>query len=244
MKGTFADLHIRLDPKDTATAERVLTKAASLGYDLVSVTLTPQTQREESVKLKQICSELKIDVASRVDIAPKTRGQLMHLLRKLRRKFEVVAVVCENKEVARQAAKDRRVDLLNFLSTDYRQRFFDWAEAELASSSLAALEVDIKPLLLLEGSARIKLLAILRREVSIAREYAVPVVFSSGADNELLLRKPREVAALVSLLGLNEASALATLSSNPSEIVARNRKKLNLGFIAPGIHAVREGRDP
>ncbi len=244
MKRTFADLHICISPKDTATAQRVLTKAASLGYDLVSVPLTPQTLSVEIVKIKKICKDLKIDVASRVDIAPKTRGQLMHLLRKLRRRFEVIAVVCENKEVARQAAKDRRVDLLNFLSPDYRQRFFDWSEAELASSSFAALEVDVKPLLLLEGSARIKLLAIMRREVSIAREYSVPLVVSSGANNELLLRKPREVAALISLLGLDEASALATLSSIPSEIVARNRKKLSQGFVSPGIRTVREGADP
>jgi RNase P/RNase MRP subunit p30 len=244
MKRTFADLHLRLDLNDAASAQQVLTKAASLGYGLVSVPLTPQTQGEEIIKLKKLCNDLKIDVTSRVDIAPKTRGQLMHMLRKLRRRFEVIAVVCENKEVARQAAKDRRVDLLNFLSNDYRQRFFDWAEAELASNSLAALEVDLKPLLLLEGSARIKLLATLRREISIAREYSVPVVFSSGADNELLLRKPREAAALVSLLGLDEATALAMLSSNPSEIVARNRKKLGHGFVAPGIHAIREGRDP
>ncbi len=244
MKRTFADLHLCLNPEDTAAAQRVLAKAALLGYDLVSVPLAPQTQRDEIVELKKICNDLKIDVASRVDIAPKTRGQLMHLLRKLRRKFELIAVICENKEVARQAAKDRRVDLLNFLSPDYRQKFFDWAEAELASSSLAALEVDVKPLLLLEGSARIKLLAIMRREVSIAREYSVPLVFSSGANNELLLRKPREVAALISLLGLDEASALATLSTNPSEIVARNRKKLSHGFVSPGIRTVREGTDP
>jgi RNase P/RNase MRP subunit p30 len=40
------------------------------------------------------------------------------------------------------------VDLLNFPHLDYHKRFFDRAEAELASSSLATLEVDIKPLLL------------------------------------------------------------------------------------------------
>ncbi len=244
MTRTFADLHICLNPRDAANAQKVLTKAASLGYNLVSVPLAPQTQKEETVKLNEICNDLRIDFASRVDIAPKTRGQLMHLLRKLRRKFEVVAVVSENKEVARQAAKDRRVDLLSFVSTDFRQRFFDWAEAELASSSLAALEVDVKPLLLFEDSARIRLLAILRREISIAGEYSVPVVFSSGADNEFLLRKPREISAFVSLIGLDESSALAALSSNPSEIVARNRKKLSHDFVAPGIHVIREGRDP
>jgi RNase P/RNase MRP subunit p30 len=243
MKRTFADLHVRVNPKDTTTVQRVICKAASLGYDLLAVPLAPEVRDAEIANVKKMCVDAKTDLATRVDIAPKTRGQLMHLLRKFRRRFEVVCVVCENKEVARQAAKDRRVDLLSFQALDYRDRFFDWAEAELAIGSLAALEVDVKPLLLLEGSARVRLLATLRREVSIAREYRVPVVVSSGVGAELLLRKPMEDAALVSLLGLGEASALDAVSANPCGIVVRNREKLSRGFVAPGIRVVKEGRD-
>lgn len=243
MKRTFTDLHLRLNPKDQVTTQRIISKAALLGYGLVAVLFTPEAREIEIASVKKICGDAKIDFASRVDLAPKSRGQLMHLLRKLRRKFEVVSVVCENKEVARQAAKDRRVDLLSFQALDYRDRFFDWAEAELASGSLAALEVDVKPLLVLEGSARVRLLGTLRREVSIAREFHVPVVVSSGVGTELLLRKPKEIAALVSLLGLDEAQALDTVSTNPLGIVARNREKLSRGFVAPGIRVVKEGRD-
>jgi RNase P/RNase MRP subunit p30 len=243
MKRTFADLHLGLNPNDAATAQCVIAKAAMLGYDLVAVPFPPEVRESEVMNFRRICADAKVDFASRVDLAPKTRDQLMHLLRKLRRRFEVVCVVCENKEVARQAAKDRRVDLLSFPSFDYRNRFFDWGEAELASKSLAALEVDAKPLLVLESTARVRFLSTLRREVSIAREYHVPVVISSGAGAELLLRKPRELAAFVSILGLDDASALDAVSINPSGIVLRNREKLSRGFVAPGIRVVKEGRN-
>jgi ribonuclease P/MRP protein subunit RPP1 len=126
---------------------------------------------------------------------------------------------------------------------DYRGRFFDWAEAELASSSLAGLEVDVKPLLVLEGPARVRLLSCMRREVSIAREFHVPIVVSSGASKAMLLRKPRETAALASLFGLDEIAALDAVSTNASAIVMRNREKLSRGFVAPGIRVVKEGRD-
>jgi ribonuclease P/MRP protein subunit RPP1 len=164
-------------------------------------------------------------------------------LRRLRRKFEIVCVVCESKEVARQAAKDRRVDFLNFPSLDYHKRFFDRAEAELASNSLSALEIDVKPLLVLEGPARVRLLSSLRRETAIAREFHVPIVVSSGATNEMLLRKPREQAALAALFDLNEASALEAVSQNPLAIVKRNRQKLSSKFVAPGIRVIKEGKD-
>jgi RNase P/RNase MRP subunit p30 len=243
MKRIFADLHLRLNPNDAIEAKRVIAKAAALGYGLIAVPFSPETRETEAEKLRSICTDAKVDFASRVDLYPRTKDQLTHLLRKLRRRFEVVCVVCENKEVARQAAKDRRVDLLSFQSLDYRGRFFDWAEAELASNSLARLEVDVKPLLVLEGPARVRLLACLRREVSIAREFHVPVVVSSGASNGMLLRRPRETAAFTSLFGLDEIATLDAVSTNALAIVRRNREKLSRGFVAPGIRVVKEGRD-
>jgi len=243
MKRSFADLHLRLSLKDSATASRLINKATALGYRLIAVPLPPETREDEEVKLQRICKEAKIDVAPRVDIKPKTHEDLTHQLRRLRRKFEVVCVSCENKEVARQAAKDHRVDLLNFPAVDFRKRFFDRAEAELASKSLAALEIDVKPLLVLEGSARVRLLSSLRRETAIAREFHVPIVVSSGVATETLLRKPRELAALTSLFGLDETSALRAISQNPASIVKRNRQKLSPKFVAPGIRVIKEGKD-
>jgi ribonuclease P/MRP protein subunit RPP1 len=152
-------------------------------------------------------------------------------------------VICENKEVARQAAKDHRVDLLSFPSIDFRRNYFDRAEAELASNSSAALEFDIKPLLALRGPSRVRLLSCLRREVAVALEFRVPIVVSSGANEECLLRKPREMAVLAELTGLSETQALDAVSTNPEAIVKRNRAKLCAGYVAPGIRVLKEGKD-
>jgi RNase P/RNase MRP subunit p30 len=243
MKKTFADLHLRLNMKDSASASRIINKTAKLGYCLIAVPITPETRQDEIAKLQRICNEAKIDLATRIDLKPRTQNELTHQLRKLRRKFEVICVSCENKEVARQAAKDHRVDLLNFPSTDFRRRFFDRAEAELASNSLSALEVDVKPLLVLEGPARVRLLSSMSREIAIAREFHVPVVVSSGVSTEMLLRRPRELAALALLYGLDETSALEAVSQTPMAIIKRNREKLNHRFVAPGIRIVKEGKD-
>jgi RNase P/RNase MRP subunit p30 len=243
MKKTFADLHLRLNLKDSTSALRVINKTAKLGYRLIAVPTTPETSQDETAKLQRICNEAKVDLATRIDIKPRTQNELTYQLRRLRRKFEVICVTCENKEVARQAAKDHRVDLLNFPSTDFKRRFFDRAEAELAHNSTAALEVDVKPLLALEGPARVRLLSSLRRETAIAREFHVPIIVSSGVSTEMQLRRPRELAALAFLFGLDETSALEAVSQNPVAIIKRNREKLNRGFVAPGIRIIKEGKD-
>jgi RNase P/RNase MRP subunit p30 len=243
MKRAFADLHLRVNVQDPSSASRIINKAATLGYSLAAAPFSPETRKDETVKLQNICSQAKIDLATRIDIKPRTPNELTHQLRRLRRKFEVVCILCETKEVARQAAKDHRVDLLNFPSLDFRRRFFDRAEAELAHKSLAALEIDIKPLLVLEGPARIRLLSSLRREIATARGFRVPIVVSSGVASEMLLRKPRELAALTSLFGLSEPLALEAVSQNPMAIVKRNREKLSSKFVAPGIRVIKEGKD-
>jgi ribonuclease P/MRP protein subunit RPP1 len=243
MKRTYADLHLRVNTKDTAITTRTIQKAAALGYKLIATPFHPQALPEENLNLQDACKQAGLDYVSRVDLRPRNQNELLSQLRKLRRKFEIICVLCETKEVARQAAKDRRVDLLNFPMLDYRDRFFDRAEAELASSSLATLELDIKPLLVLEGPARIRFLSCLHRETQIAKDYHMSIVVSSGVSDPMHLRKPREMAALASLFGLEGTLALEAVSQNPTGIVKRNREKLSAKFVAPGIRVVKEGKD-
>ena len=242
MTRAFVDLHLRVNPKDQQATQRLISKASKFGYSQISIPFTLKLNEEELTQLKAACTEAGLDFVSRADFHPRSEDDLTHFLRKFRRRFEVICIICDNKEVARQAAKDRRVDLLNFPSLDYHKRFFDRAEAELASCNLAALEVDVKPLLILEGPPRVRLLTTLRREVAIAREFKVPIVVSSGVSEERLMRLPRDLASLAFLFGLDEAQALDAVSTSPAAIVARNREKLSSRFVAPGISIIKEGK--
>lgn len=242
MKRVYADLHLCADCDRMEQLSRVLTKASKLGYTLVAVPFRKFSE-EQIRQVRKTCERADVDFASRVDLRPRTPEELIGFLRKLRRRFEIISVMCESKSVARQAAKDRRVDLLNFPQPDFRRGFFDAAEAELASNCLASLEVDVKPLLTLEGPARIRLLSSLRREVATAQEFHVPVVISSGVSDEMLMRKPRELAALASLFDLGGVQAREAVSKNPVAIVKKNREKLGSKFVAPGIRIIRRGRN-
>jgi len=234
----FVDLHLHAPIKDLDQVERMVRKSSELGYRLVGILLPPNIMRDQISQLQHICNDAKIDLVTRVNFSPKTSGELLHDLRRFRRKFEVISVTCTSKGVARQAAKDRRVDLLHFPATDLHKRFFDDAEAELASKALSSLEIEMAPLLSLAGFSRVRLLSRLRREVATAEKFKVPVIISSGATNEYLMRGPHDYAALTTLFDLSVSSALGALSENPLAIVERNREKLSLDHIAPGIRVV------
>jgi len=240
MTKTYADLHLRADISNLQQATGMIRKASQLGYNLIAIPL-PAEPEDRFRRLKAICKENGIDLASRVDLKPSSPDNLLQSLRKLRRKVEIIAVFCDSKPVARQAGKDRRVDILNLPSNDFRKRCFDLPEAQLASSSMTSLEVDMSPLLTLEGAPRARLLSFLRREVETARAFHVPVILSSGVSDELLMRKPQDMAAITFLFDMDKENARRGVSSYPTTIVERNREKLSSRFVAPGIHVVKRG---
>lgn len=243
MKRVFADLHLCPEMSGFDRVSGLVRKAGQLGFRLIGATCCAGVSDGERELLRGVADEAGVDLVFRVDLRPRSAEELLEGLRRVRRRFEVVGVSCESKTVARQAAKDRRVDLLSFPRLGARERFFDAAEAELASRGLACLEVDAGKLLVLEGMARARLLSYLRREVALAAEFGVPVVFSSGISDELFLRRPLELAALGGLFGLVGQRAVDAASEAPLSIVKRNREKLASGFIAPGIRVVRRGKD-
>lgn len=243
MTRIYVDLHLKPDLSNTKQTEAMIKKTSELGYKLVAITLPISVSREQTQNVKDMCASYGVDMATRCDLRPQSPTELLYLLRKVRRNVEIVAAMCTNKAVSRQAAKDRRVDMLNFLGNDYRTRFFDHAEAQLASSCLARFEIDMATLLRSEGSSRIKLFNALRREVLIAQAYRVPIILSSGACDALELRKPLETAVSSVLFDLPREAALDSVSRVPCEVIRGNRAKLGPDFVAPGIRMVRRGKD-
>ena len=243
MKRLYCDLHLNANINDRKQTLELVTKAAKLGYKLVATPFPSNCTQEQIEQMRDTCEENGMDLATRIDLRPNTPDELMRNLRKLRRKFEIIAVICHSKNAARQAAKDHRVDLLNFPSIDHRNRFFDMAGAELASNSSASLEIETDPLLVLEGPSRIRLLSCLRKETIIADSFNVPVIISSGTSKPELLRKPQDSTALTHLFDMDRQAALNAVSTNALTLVKRNREKLNPNFVAPGIRIIRRAKD-
>ena len=236
----FVDLHLHPSINNLDQVEKMVKRSSDLGYQLVGISLNPNIKREKIRQLKTICENTRVDLVTRIDFMPKTSSELLRNLRRFRRKFEIISVTCNSKSVARQAAKDRRVDLLDFPTGFSRKRFFDNAEAELASKAEGALEIDVASLLFLTGLPRIRFLSSLRKEVRIAEKFKVPIVISSGAADVSLLRGPHDYAAIATLFDLPMSLALCGLSEKPAGIVERNRKKLSSGYVAPGLFVVRD----
>lgn len=233
----YIDLHLRR-PAKPDELRKMLEHAAWLGYKAVGLA------SGDSPKLRELGGELGIEVVTRIDLRPESGRELLRSLSDLRWKYEIIAVECTGKEVARQAAKDHRVDVLNFPpSPNTRMKvWFDRQEASLASMAGCALEINISDILRVGPPQSARLISVMRGEVENARRRGVPVIVSSGADSPMLMRSPRELLALLDLLSVEEGEGREMISRNPLMILERNRGKMTSGFVAPGVRVVGDAR--
>lgn len=239
----FVDLHLRVPINDLSQTENMIIRSSELGYQLVGIPFPANVDRDLINKIKKICNKYGIDSVIRTNLSPYNSSKLLKDLRNFRRKFEIIGVRCTTKDIARQAAKDRRVDLLQFSITNLRQRFFDKQEAELSSQALSSIELELAPILQLTSFSRIRLLSILRKEVYLAKKSNVPIILSSGATDKNFLRNPYDYSAMAILFDLDLGSALKGFSENALQIIERNREKLSPDYVAPGIRVIGRNID-
>ena len=236
---SYTDLNLR-PRKNTEEAKMMLGIAADIGYSKVAVSFSSEAGKEEIKKTRALCSHVGLDMVTRVDLQPESSGALLKALGNLRGRFEIIAVHCTTKDVSRQAAKDRRVDLLNFPHADPTKRrlYFDHQEAALACKSLCALEIDACSILNNDPVQKARALATMQKETTLAIKLDVPIVVSSGATDRYGLRTPRDLASLLTLVDVDSDSILQAVSEIPVRIVERNRAKLQSSFVSPGVRIV------
>ncbi len=216
----FVDLSLK--PKAETEIGLMLNKAKELGYTAVG--------------MKNTTSDL-IDVINRVDLYPRNQNELGKHLMKLRKRTEIIVVHCMSKSVARQAAHDRRVDLIRFPvdRTTKKRLYLDRRQAGMMRDTGAGFEVSIKDLLVDDRRLLAKRIVTIKKSLDIAIKYGLPVVASSGAEDRYGLRDPHGLAALMGLLGVDSEPALDMVSTIPMRLVADNREKLKDSFIMPGV---------
>ena len=212
---TYVDLH--LTPKSHQEANKMILLAGEMGYRCVATT-------NVEYNMQNSCD---VKVASRVDVGVRKSSQLFEVLKKIRRSNDLVAVMCQSKEAARQAAKDCRVDILLFPREPLHRRdvWLDSHEAELAEGAGSAYEVNVSDLIT-GGALRIsKLLIIMRKEIENASKHDIPVILSSDAHSAFEMREPKALTALASLLDIDEKYALEMISTIPIKVLDMNKSK-------------------
>jgi len=180
---------------------------------------------EKFDELKLRANELGMSLYRKLVVKPEGRRDLLKTLRGNRGKFEVITVICENLETALVAARDSRVDSLIIPP---RPRF----RIDKGVASLIKNRVELPFKFFLEDRQ-----AFLETALNVIKFLGrkVDLIISSGAEDEYDLRNPRELAALLQVLGYDQEKALDSVSKIPEQILEENMLKLSKRYVARGV---------
>ncbi len=206
--------------------------------ELVSIA---QSLGYSSIGLSKKANVNGMDIVKRLDLDPKNPNELIKSLRSSRWNNEIISVNCRTKTVARQAGKDNRVDLITYpLSDKWKQNFLDPQQANLMKDSGCGYLIDLSQLLIDDRYVLGKRIELLKRNTHNALKKDILVVASSFAADKWGIRDPYGSAALLSLIDVDEALALDTVSEFPDEMITRNRDKLKPSYTLPGVWVIEE----
>ena len=228
----YADLHLCPSLEDLANARSMASLLAELRVRAVGLVVPPE-RLSPLPTIAELFKGSGFDVARRLNLRPKSREELLRSLRRFRSKYEIIAVECGMLSVSRVAVRDGRVDIVYFPKLERGNPF----RGTLASTCRAALEISLSELTSGPGfGARLRSL---RREIQIAAKASTTVIGSSKASSPYELRSPRDMAAILHLMGLPLESALRAVSETPVDIVKKNRLRIQEPELDEGVTIVR-----
>jgi RNase P/RNase MRP subunit p30 len=213
---------------DSLYPQNIISTAKSLGYTKIGLN-------------KKTFSN-KLDIINRLDLNPKNSNELQKKLRKNRWKTEIITVNCRNKSLARLAGQDRRVDLITYpLLSNWKSNHLDIKQANLMRDSGCGYLVNISHLLETDKQILVKTIKFLKRNTDNAIKKGIVIVASTCTNNIWGLRDPHGLAALLSLLEIDEKYSLEMISSIPLSLVEHNRGKLNTSLNVSGVGITEDG---
>jgi ribonuclease P/MRP protein subunit RPP1 len=228
----FADLHLCPPLDDATNAGSMAEVLNQIEIALVGVVVAPD-RLTTTLPVMNSFKDAGIDVAKRLDLRPRSREELLNSLRRHRSNYDVVAVSCSTESVSRVAVRDRRVDVVQFP----KQGPGSFFRKNLANTCRAAVEFNVSELI--QGQQHEVRLGRVRREIEIAAGASTSLVGCSGASNCFELRAPRDMAALLQMVGLSPEAAMASVSKVPLAIVKQNRLRTGPHQLEEGVRIVK-----
>jgi ribonuclease P/MRP protein subunit RPP1 len=137
---------------------------------------------------------------------------LLAELRRMARDAQIVLVNAGDNAFNRTAITQRRVQVIRHVHKAERDAF-DHVTARMAADRGVAVDLSLRPLIQMRGSARQKVLQRYREIMVLQRRFRFPLTISSNALSVLEQRSVREMTGLCSLFGMTEEEVLEALGT-------------------------------
>ncbi len=213
--------------------------AAKLGFS--GIVICDNFESMEKLRLiKQEIASTKggIEVYQGVKVKAETPEEMREVINKVRDHVDIVAVHGGNYDINRAACENSKVDILSHPEFERYDSGLDDVCLRLAAENNVAIGVDFKSVLYSYRGIRGRILGNIGRNIKLCREMKTNIVITSGAASVWDMRAPRELVAILTILGVDLSQAFLSASGMPQAILEENKKILEGRIITKGVEVV------
>ena len=234
------DLHIYSE-LEYGSLEDVVELAQRLGYSGIGITHVYRDRKKLKSfleRIKELRKNSSIDIVTCAEIVAENKQSFKRSVSAVRGSVDVVIVKGGEYEINRFAVEDSRVDILSTPEYKRNDSGLDHSAARLAAQHNVAIEINFHSILETYRKIRSHLFTHMRTNIMLCKKYGAPLVVCSGAKGKGELRDPRELAAMLQLLGMELTEARDSITTVPKSIVETNRKKLSGKIKFKGVEVI------
>lgn len=189
------------------TSEPVCSKAEELGWDSINCSINT------------------------VFLEAGNWGELKRKIRENREEADILAFKGGDEELNRKACESSRIDILLHPEKNRKDSGLNHVMTEAAAENNVAIGLDFTQLKA-SGKKRMHLLAHWRKNLKLCEKYDTLYLVTTGAEGKYQLRGPRELKALIDLIGYSGRKAV---SEAPEEILGRAERSKSGKNVRPGV---------
>lgn len=244
MERKFTDLHIYSDLSigQNSVAE-IIKMAGSLGFS--SICIIDHVKDKNKDNLDNLREEIirhktDLEIYTGIEISTEDPEIMRMRVKRLRDRADIIIVSGGNPKINRAAVENPRVDILAHPERGRKDSGIDNVMAKLATENSVAIEFNFKFVLHSYRKVRSHLLSHMKTNVMLAKKYKTPIVITSGAESIFDMRAGRELASLGSLIGLELAESLNSISQVPEDIINHAKKVKDKNYIMSGVEVIKK----
>jgi len=206
--------------------------------------LYPFKKKQDLVAQKKKNNSLKgIKISTGILLKPQAVSEISRFPKSLYFEADFIACQSTSEKVIRAIVSQPKIDLLVNPETDtgkdhthYRYSNVNQVIAKLSKENDLAYGVDFHRLLSLDS--RIKLLGRIMQNIRIFQKYKVPLVIASFASKPEDIRNPKDLSALLRVLGSSYKESKLAIKQNLLAILERKEQRRSPEYVRPGVKVV------
>ncbi len=160
-------------------------------------------------------------------------GELKKQIQEKRKDADVLVYLGGDGKLNRKAVEDSRVDVLLHPELGRQDSGLNHILAKAAAENNVAIGLDFSKLY--NSERRDRVMSDWRKNIGLCDKYGAPYLISTNAVKKQELRAPRDLAALVTVLGGN---GIDSVKSHPKKILKKSKQRNSDKFVRSGVEEV------